>query len=336
MDFDTIEKKEKENYARSSLLIVQYTKDGLADLIELNLKLTGHSSFEEFINHYQHDLYHLCYNQMTCCQCSRNYKLPKEQLIHPKQLEVLFNKSGRKKSSHNPFAIADYCCAFARKNLFTSVLDVTLARCLLFNFCEDVFWYSCLDLQKTTLEGFLNRNKHTLYHLYDTSRRCCQCPHSYKFPSEKVLIDDQHWKDLFGNGKMPCIRHKKRTVGKRNICTVSATAGILVSHLDPSMSKILLENCCSLWKSIEKLILIRDTIFAEVDEAKILDNTYIAYKANLEYGITVMARVCNKEREVTENLKMADKRKIDETKMVGIIKRQISCTGKRKITEVNC
>ncbi|CAC5380029.1 unnamed protein product [Mytilus coruscus] len=333
MDFDTIEIKEKDNYARSSLLVVQYTKDGLADLIEHNLKLTGHSSFQEFINYYQHDLYHLCYNQVSCCQCSRNYKLPKEQLIHPKQLEVLFDKSGLKKSSHNSFRLGDYCCCLAKQNLSTSVLDVTLASCLLFNFCEDVFWYSCLDLQTPTLEEFLNQNKHTLYHLYDISRRCCQCPPSYRFPSEKVLIDEPHWKDLFGKEIMACIRHKKRPIGKRNICTVSSTAGILVSHLDSSISKILLENCCSLWKTIEKRILIRDTLFADVDEAKLPENIYITYKARLEYGITVMARVCNKEREVTEKLKTAEKRKIDEIKMVGTIKRQISCTGKRGITE---
>lgn len=334
MDFDNIELKERENYARSSLLIVQYTKDGLADLIELNLKLTGFSSFQNFVNHYQHELYHLCYHQIKCCQCSRNYKLPQEQLIHPKQLEVLFDKSGQKKAKHNAFRIADFCCCLARQNLSTSKLDVTLARCLLFYFCKEVFWYSSLKLQKTTLEEFLNQNKHTLYHLYDTSRRCCQCPPLYKFPTANELIDDSNWTELFSKGRMPCIRHKKRPIGKRNICSVSATPGILVSHLDPTISKILLEHCCALWKTIEKLILIRGTIFADVDEATINENTYLEYKASLEYGIAVMARVCNKEHEVTEKLKRAEKRKIDEISIITTIRRQISCTGASRIIEV--
>lgn len=334
MDFDNIELKERENYARSSLLIVQYTKDGLADLIELNLKLTGFSSFQNFVNHYQHELYHLCYHQIKCCQCSRNYKLPQEQLIHPKQLEVLFDKSGHKKAKHNAFRIADFCCCLPRQNLSTSKLDVTLARCLLFYFCKEVFWYSSLKLQKTTLEEFLNQHKHTLYHLYDTSRRCCQCPPLYKFPTATELIDDSNWTELFSKRRMPCIRHTKRPIGKRNICSVSATPGILVSHLDPTISKILLEHCCALWKTIEKLILIRGTIFADVDEATIHENTYLEYKASLEYGIAVMARVCNKEHEVTEKLKRADKRKIDEIGIINTIRRQISCTGASRITEV--
>ncbi|CAG2225570.1 unnamed protein product [Mytilus edulis] len=65
-----MDKKERENFYRNTILIVDFTKCAFVELLELHL--TGkHLSFEEFLNQNQHDLYHLCYNKARCCQCIR-------------------------------------------------------------------------------------------------------------------------------------------------------------------------------------------------------------------------------------------------------------------------
>ena len=42
-------------------------------------------------------------------------------------------------SCHVPGNQADFCCCLAKQGVTTNVLDITLARCLLINFCDDVF-----------------------------------------------------------------------------------------------------------------------------------------------------------------------------------------------------
>lgn len=116
-----MEKKERENFYRNSILIVDFTKCAFVELLELNL--TGkHLSFEEFLNQNQHDLYHLCYNKARCCQCMRGNTLLKNRVLSPKQLEVLFEKSGTKLPCHNHGRNAEFCCSKAKLEISTNIL----------------------------------------------------------------------------------------------------------------------------------------------------------------------------------------------------------------------
>ena len=44
----------------------------------------------------------------------------------------------------------------------------------LFNFCVDVFWYSCLTLSNLKFDDFIDKNKHTLFHKL-ANNITCQC-----------------------------------------------------------------------------------------------------------------------------------------------------------------
>jgi hypothetical protein len=135
--------KERENFYKNSTLIVDHAKDSLVDVLELHLTLNN-LSFEDFINLHQHDIYHLCFNKRRCCQCpAQGYISPHSRVLHPSQLEILLDKNGVARSCHVPGRRDDFCCCLAKPGVTTNVLDITLARCLLINFCDDVFRQSC-------------------------------------------------------------------------------------------------------------------------------------------------------------------------------------------------
>jgi hypothetical protein len=131
--------KERENFCRNAILIVDHAKDSLVDVLKLHLALNNNLSFEDFINLHQHDIYHLCFNKRQCCQCPQGYVLPHNRVLHPSQLEILRDKYGVTCQCNVQGKQADFCCCLAKPGVTTNVLDITLARCLLINFCDDVF-----------------------------------------------------------------------------------------------------------------------------------------------------------------------------------------------------
>ena len=130
--------KERENFYKNSTLIVDHAKDSLVDVLELHLTLNN-LSFEDFINLHQRGIYHLCFNQKKCCQCPQGCVSPHSRVLHQSQLEILLDKNGVTRPCHVPGNQADFCCCLAKQGVTTNVLDITLARCLLINFCDDVF-----------------------------------------------------------------------------------------------------------------------------------------------------------------------------------------------------
>ena len=119
--------KERENFCRNAILIVDHAKDSLVDLLELHLTLNS-LSFEDFINDHQHHIYHLCFNKKCCHQCPQGYELPPNRVLYPPQLKILLDEK----------------CCLAKPGVTTDVLDITLARCLLITFCGDVLSCSLL------------------------------------------------------------------------------------------------------------------------------------------------------------------------------------------------
>lgn len=151
--------KERENFYRNATITVDHAKDSLVDVLELHLTIKK-LSFEDFINLHQHDIYHLCFNKRwsRCCQCSQGYALPPNRVLYPSQLEILLHKDGVALPCHAPGRRADFCCCLANQGVTTNVLDITLARCLLINFCDDVFRYSCLTLRSNIDTLYQMRN----------------------------------------------------------------------------------------------------------------------------------------------------------------------------------
>lgn len=127
--------KELERYYRHSTLILVHGKEALSAVLENDLA-NRNLTFEDFINRYQHAIYHLCYNKSPCCQCITRRFLPKIRILYPGQLDLLLDTSGSTLYGHNPNTsqTSQYCCRPAKQSLSTSNLDTTLLRCLLMNF----------------------------------------------------------------------------------------------------------------------------------------------------------------------------------------------------------
>ncbi|CAG2207453.1 unnamed protein product [Mytilus edulis] len=130
--------KERENFYRISTIIVDHGKESLTLLLDNELN-SNNQTLEDFINLNQHEIYHLCFNRYTCCQCV-NRKLPRttpaSRVLHPDQLNILLDKNGKTLSCHNIKSTAQFCCCPAKAALTTKFLDLTLLRCLLINFAS--------------------------------------------------------------------------------------------------------------------------------------------------------------------------------------------------------
>jgi hypothetical protein len=77
---DIMAGKERENFCRSIILIVDHAKDSLVDVLQLHLTKNS-LTFKDFISLHRHDIYHLCFNQEWCHQCPQEYNLPCEPVL---------------------------------------------------------------------------------------------------------------------------------------------------------------------------------------------------------------------------------------------------------------
>lgn len=328
--------KQRENFYRISTLITDNTKTSFVDLLELHLTRNG-ISFEDFINQHQHQIYHLCYNR-RCCQCTPGYVRENNRILYYPQLEVLFDKS-TKKSCHSVGSSGEFCCAKPKAAIATDDLDITLIRVLLVNFCNDIFWYSCLNLQSQSLEDFLNQNKHQIYHLREGNNPCCQCPPNYCFPVTTSVIDLCTWRRLFNSHQLPCSLHGH--VSSDLVCTDSASPGYTVQNLksDVKLSMLLIDQCCALRQTIDNLIQYRNKLIAHARVGKISDADYARYKVDIESGIVEIAKVCENEAATRQSLLDLTHRSLDETLCIQYQNRLLELTQteyriERVLTEV--
>ncbi|CAC5379421.1 unnamed protein product [Mytilus coruscus] len=309
--------KQQENFLKNAILIVDHTKTSLIALVDLDLQ-NKCLTFEQFLNKNQHEAYHLCYNRSKCCQCVLSYSLPSVRVIHPAQLELLYDKLSPKLTCHGRIVklrtLPPVCCSLAQTRISTNVLDITLARCILTNFCHEVFWYSCLTFQRKTLEDFLNANKHTIYHLMHHNTNCCQCPLGFVFPCDRPQINQLQWNTMFSSLLLPCANDRKRSYnGTTSICSVSATPWISIHHLDLNLQGVLLQYCCPLRKSVTDLADIRNVNYGHVQEARMSDADYKQVFDEIENNLTAIASVCGNKGEVKQNLQDLQKRTLDKT-----------------------
>ncbi|CAC5414292.1 unnamed protein product [Mytilus coruscus] len=305
--------KERENFLRNAILIADHAKDSVICFVDLDLK-NKHLTFEQFLNQNQHEIYHLCYNS-RCCQCPRGHTPPRggSRVLYPSQLDILYDKS-LKRTNHTHGRSPDFCCSLAKTGIVTSILDLTLGRCLLVNFCTDVFWYSCLTIQSLTLEHFLNQNKHILYHLWQNNSSCCQCQPNAFISSSQQILDQRQWATLYTANVLPSPVHRKRpnTGIPTSICAFAANSGIKVQILDPHVNKIIIDNCCVVRKTVELIVQRRNHVYGHANEAKISDSDYLQYTNEIGNGLIEIARVCGNESEVRQQLLDLQKRTLDE------------------------
>ncbi|CAG2208798.1 unnamed protein product [Mytilus edulis] len=307
--------KERENFLRNAILVVDHSKAALVSLVELDLQNIG-QTFEQFVNTNQHEIYHL-YNSSLCCQCLPGHRPPRSpRILHQSQMELLLDRSSLKLPCHNTGRRSDdFCCSMAKSGLCTDVLDLTLARCLLVNFCNDIFWFSCLQFQSITFEDFVNKNKHELYHLWQYNVPCCQCPSGYTFPTNYSVLDQNNWTQMFNAVLLPCTNHRKRpsSGSMHSICSVAAAPGITLMNLDPSVNRIILKHCCTLRMAVETLVQIRNQDYGHAKDGIMSDNDFNASVVKIERCILDIAKVCNKETQFKQKLREAKDGALDQT-----------------------
>lgn len=316
--------KEQENFLRYAILIVDHSKTALTDLIELNLK-NKQLTFEKFLNQNQHKLYHLCYRS-KCCQCKKSTIKKSEiiGIIFPSQLEVLFDKNNRilsrkikkQQPGNKVTKCNDFCCSYAKHGVTTDVLDLTLARCILVNFCLDLFWFSCLKFQ--TLEQFLNLNKHTIYHLWRNEQACCQCQPGFIKPCDNSVMTETEWNDIFRRTLVPCASDRKRSIAGSTcttFCTFSAKPGtaLNVKDINIKIQGTILKYCCPIRKDVECLVEHRNNDYGHIKKASLSDVDFNGIFHETKECLLNIARMCSKEQEVKDVLTNLLCRPVDAT-----------------------
>ncbi|CAG2242595.1 ASB14 [Mytilus edulis] len=136
--------------------------------------ISNGQSLEDFINLHRHDICHLCYNKVRCPHCTTGYHLPYEKVLCTDQLNDLFD-SGLKLPCHAFGNLPKFYCCESRMGIQIKDLDLTLIRCLLVNFCQDLFWINCLN--GGIFEDFLNNNKHDIFHMWQGHRAAREMTH---------------------------------------------------------------------------------------------------------------------------------------------------------------
>ncbi|XP_071143562.1 uncharacterized protein [Mytilus edulis] len=247
-----MDQRERNNFYKSITGIGIATQSA-CHVFERYLTTNG-QSLEDFINLHQHDICHLCYNKVKCPHCTTGYQLPYDKVLYAEQLNDLFD-SGLKLPCHKFGNLPKFYCCKSRIGIQIKDLDLTLIRCLLVNFCQDLLWIDCL--KGKTFENFLNKSKHNIFHMWQVNSNCCQCPAGYTYPCEKRKLLEHEWKTLFNNSITPCHFHTQ--ISLPSPCSVAASSGIMWQQLNSKL-RITLLDFCELKKDLEKLIKLRNNI----------------------------------------------------------------------------
>lgn len=312
---------EKENFLRFCLLVISNANSVVICLLEFSLK-QQQLTFEQFLQKHQHDIYHLSNVRPKCCKCitDRNKKrsTPTRSILSKAQIDVLYieslfqNNCGR------------YCCNRLQPKQFIkpSILDLTIAKCLLTYFCSDIFWYCCLQLRQKDLQEFLNEKKHIIYHLNIGSRTCCHCKTTTSFSiydtSDIIKKEELLFLYKVTNTSNPqskcCSNHSIR------ICELSANV-LSPFSIENHVAFYIQQHCCETRKALEVITEIRNTCYAHAKEALLSQNEFETKKKKLVGAILTLADVCGIKEETMADIEtsmntpldgMGTKGKIDE------------------------
>ncbi|VDH94014.1 Hypothetical predicted protein [Mytilus galloprovincialis] len=289
---------EKENLLKLYMLLVGYTKQAIIGFFKLHLTKKG-LNFEDFINLNQHDIYHLCYNTTKCCRptCNISCKSPyvPRRILNPVQLDKLLDNTSTRLSYHKSTSTGEYCCCRGQSGIQTDVLDVTLANCLLINFCNELFWDCCLT-QGQNITSFLDCNKHSIFHLTHGNKNCCMCSSSTScsFVTQQT-VSAYYWHLLFNkpSGKA-C-----GTSGMQCICSLSATVGL--TNLNDECTRAFHKEYCSARKALDVLVNYRN-IYGHPDTTCVPVAEYARVKNDICNSIMILATLSGQERQTRQKL----------------------------------
>ena len=290
--------KEKENFYRIITLIMDQGTKAKRELLKCYLA-TENITLQYFLSMHLHTLYHLYYNTKKCCKCIKNYKLPQKRILNLVQLEILFDRKPTRPSGGSSLQCntSGFCCCqvTTKSTLTVDQLDFTLTRCLLINCCENLFWD--VSLAGSTLEFFLNNQRHDIFHLWQTQQSCCHCHKDYNPPGQGQMIKDKQWLSLFS---VTSLQNKCPACGSLgNACCVKAIAGISLNSIlsDESLRITLLKTFCPLRQDIDKLADFRNKVYGHALEVSITDEEYEDKWLKIKACLIALVRQCGSETE---------------------------------------
>lgn len=299
---------EREYFLRIIILLIDFGKDALIDCLEYHLK-NKKLDFEQFINVNQHEIYHLCFNNKTCCKidCTVSSRCPfvHKRILNPVQLGILFDNTSTRQLYHKSSSKGDYCCCMAKSGIQTDVLDITLANCLLINFCKDVFW-NCCSKPGTDLTIFLNHHKHKIFHLANSSQNCCMCDSTSCPYITQETIPSYMWQSLFNK---PSSNTCKKTINP-HICCMSPTAGQTPEHLNVEYTHVLHKQFCLARKALHTLVNYRN-IYGHTDKTHVPVAKYREVKTNIVKAIMILPKLPGEKKQTREKLKNFEKISLD-------------------------
>jgi len=261
--------KERENFFRINVLVVDHIKNALVHMFKYYLHKKK-MSFEEFIDEHVADIKYL--------KRSRNlYKEEVDKLIVDDK---------------------------AISGLKIDDLEVTLVRRLLDNLCADLF----MDDGCKTLQDFLKKNQHDIYHLFKFNERCCQCSQDYKFPVTSQLLQEDQYKKMF---KLSHCTNCAGTSG--TVCSVSSCIVTEYIRLDYKIRCQIFGHFSPIFKVMQKFTVLRNEAYGHADTGVIPNEFYDVYTKDIEENIMILARICGNEDETRLALDDVQKRSCDET-----------------------
>ncbi|XP_076100614.1 uncharacterized protein LOC143069727 [Mytilus galloprovincialis] len=129
----------RDNFYRCMTLIVDNGNEAAWELLDYYLSKQG-STLKDFIENNQHEIFHLCNNNSRCCRCHyATVNTPNGRVLFQTQLGVLLDTKGSNfpcflHKHGKPTCTHTLNDNYANLNIATNQLDLTLCRCLLFNF----------------------------------------------------------------------------------------------------------------------------------------------------------------------------------------------------------
>ena len=265
----TSKDKEKENYFRICILVVDHIKHALVEMIKYYLRQSK-MSFEDFIDAHMDDIKYL--------RRTRN--------LHKEEFDKLIvdNK--------------------AKSGITVDALEVTVVRRLLDNLCPDLF----MDDGCKTLQDFLKKNHHDIYHLFKCNQRCCQCPDDYKCHVTEELLNKNQYKNMF---ELLPLTHCTGIRGAE--CSELRCQDTAYIELDYGTRCKVFEHFSGIFKTMQKLKKIRDKAYGHIDAAVMPKALYDDYKKEIEENIMVLAEICGNDDKTRLALDDVQKRSCDET-----------------------
>lgn len=251
-------------------------------------------SFKDFLRTHQHILYHLYFNKK--CRCAKDCYLPRQRILNKEQLSIFFERQSVNHLSHHTGKNYDFCCCDVQQNVTVEDLDFTLINCVLVNCCVELFWSCCLAGK--TFESFLNDNKHDIFHLWMDKTSCSLCIPNYTFPVSNLKLCQNQWDKLY-----------KYTVNDPSYAV--AKTGIKTVQLDNELACTILNILCPLKVNIEKLRILRNTMYGHATKIEIDQKKFTEKWTELMECLLHIARFCNTETELKNDLESFKKRRLD-------------------------